>query len=114
MFLKPNIQFIDIEMIITNIIIRYIKNNLLNQRPSNPLSSSENLKTNIINEDHKNRFFNNDIEFFDSFYDDKFNNTRTKMKHVKKKTYFRDIFIFIDRIKNVIKIKKAKLVRNNL
>ena len=36
------------------------------------------------------------------------------MEYTGKKIYFRDIFIFINRIKNVIKIKKAKLLRNNL
>ena len=39
---------------------------------------------------------------------------RVKMKHVEKKTYFYNVFIFIDRIKNVIKVKKTKLMRNNL
>ena len=35
------------------------------------------------------------------------------MKHAEKKTNFRNMFIFIDRIKNVIKMKNAKLFRNN-
>ena len=36
------------------------------------------------------------------------------MKYINKKIYFRDIIIFIDRIKDVIKIKSVKLLRNNL
>ena len=36
------------------------------------------------------------------------------MKYAGKKIYFRNIFIFINRIKNIIKIKKIKLLRNNL
>ena len=36
------------------------------------------------------------------------------MKYTEKKIYFRNIFIFINRIKNVIRVKKVKLLRNNL
>ena len=36
------------------------------------------------------------------------------MKHIEKKTYFHNVFIFIDRIKNVIKVKGAEFMRNNL
>ena len=35
------------------------------------------------------------------------------MKYIKKKTYFRDITIFINRIKNIIRVKDIKLIRNN-
>ena len=103
-------------MIITNVIARYVKNNSLNQKPSRSLNLFENPKTSkvdIINKNYENRFLNSDVEFFNSFYDNKFNNIKIKMKHIKKKTYFCDMLIFIDRIKNIIKIKSAKLFRNN-
>ena len=77
-------------------------------------NSFENLETNVVNKGYENRFFNNDVGFFDFFYDDKFNNIEARIKHVKKKTYFRNVLIFIDRIKNIIKMKDAKLFRNNL
>ena len=32
---------------------------------------------------------------------------------LKKKTYFRNIIIFINKIKNVIKIKNVKFLQNN-
>ena len=32
------------------------------------------------------------------------------MKYTKKEIYFRNIFIFINRIKNIIKIKGVKLL----
>ena len=35
------------------------------------------------------------------------------MKYIKKKTYFRNIIIFINRIKNIIRIKDIKFIRNN-
>ena len=59
-------------------------------------------------------FFNNYIEFFDLFYNKKFKNLIIKMKYTEKKIYFRDIIIFIDRIKNIIRVKDVKLIRNNL
>lgn len=36
------------------------------------------------------------------------------MKYVEKKTYFRDITIFINKIKNIVRVKSVKLLRNNL
>ena len=36
------------------------------------------------------------------------------MKYTGKKICFRNIFIFINRIKNIIKVKEVKLLRNNL
>ena len=58
-------------------------------------------------------FFSNDVDFFDLFYDGKFNNIEVKIKHVKKKIHFRDVIIFINKIKKVIKVKDAELFRNN-
>ena len=36
------------------------------------------------------------------------------MKYIKKEIYFRNIFIFINRIKDVVRVKRVKLLRNNL
>ena len=36
------------------------------------------------------------------------------MKYIKKYIYFRNVFIFIDRVKNVIRVKEIKLLRDNL
>ena len=33
--------------------------------------------------------------------------------HVDKNIYFRNVYIFVDRIKNVIIIKSNKLIKNN-
>ena len=38
---------------------------------------------------------------------------RVEIKYAKKKNYFRNIIIFIDKIKDVIKVKKIELLRNN-
>ena len=113
MFFELDVQFINIEIIIINIIIRYVRNNLLNQKSLNSLNLFENLEASRINaifnkNNETSRFLNNDVGFFNSFYDNKFNNIKTKMKSIRKKTYFRDVFIFINRIKNVIKVKNIK------
>ena len=70
-----------------------IKNNSSNQKSSNLSNSPENPETSkadlIVNENNEtSRFLNNDIGFFNSFYNDKFNNTRAKMKYIKKKRIF--------------------------
>ena len=60
------------------------------------------------------KIFINNIDFFDLFYENKSNNIEIKIKYARKKIYFRNVIIFIDKIKNIIKIKKIELLRNNL
>ncbi len=55
-----------------------------------------------------------DLEFFDSIYDDKILTTAESMQHAGKDIFFRDIHLFIDRVKDIIVIKDAEIVRNNL
>lgn len=95
-----------------------MRDNSLNQGFLDLLSSLGNLEASetnaIVNGDNEIlRFFNSDVGFFDLYYDDKFNNMRAEMKHVEKKTYFYNVLIFINRIKNVVRIKDFKLLRNN-
>ena len=54
------------------------------------------------------------MKFFDSFYDNKSSNIKIEIEYIEKKIYFRDIMIFINRIKNIAKVKNIKLFRNNL
>ena len=37
-----------------------------------------------------------------------------KIEYIKKKIYFKDITIFINRIKNIARVKNIELLRNNL
>ena len=87
-----------------NIIARYTKNNLLNEKSLNLLDSPEASKTDVSNKFNKNRFFNSDIEFSNLFYDGKFNYMKIKIKYAGKETYFRNVFVFINRINIVNKI----------
>ena len=54
------------------------------------------------------------MRFFDSFYNNKSSNIEVEIEHAEKKIYFRDITIFINRIKNIAKVKNIELLRNNL
>ena len=55
-----------------------------------------------------------ELRFFDSLYDEKSAIIDNVIEHFDKNTYFRDIHIFIERIKNIAQIKDDTIVRNNL
>ena len=54
------------------------------------------------------------MRFFDSFYDNKSSDIEAEIEYAGKKIYFRDITIFIDRIKDIARVKSVELLRNNL
>ena len=114
-------EIIDIETIIINTIIKYIRKNPSLQGSFNSFDSFDNskkseiLKINVaIDNNNFSRFQINNVKFFDLFYDEKFNDIETEIKYIEKNTYFRDVIVFIDKIKNVIKMKNDKLLRHNL
>jgi hypothetical protein len=47
-------------------------------------------------------------------YDNKFTFTKEFIEHAEKNIYFRDVHLFVERIKNVAKIKNAAQIRENL
>ena len=56
------------------------------------------------------RFLSSDVGFFDPFYEGKSSDTGAGIKHAGKETYFRDFTMFIDRIKDVARIKGPELL----
>ena len=64
----------------------------------------------IAGNDEINRFHVNDIDFFNLFYDSKTINIVFIIKHFNKNIYFRKIYIFINRIKDVTRIKNNMLL----
>ena len=54
------------------------------------------------------------MRFFDSFYNNKSSNIEAEIEYTRKKIYFRDITIFINRIKNIARVNDIELLRNNL
>ena len=57
------------------------------------------------------RFNSDDVDYFDSFYESKFIDTALIIKHIDKSIFFRDIHIFVDRVKNVVRVKSDTLLR---
>ena len=56
-----------------------------------------------------------ELSFYDFNYDDKtFNNDGASMKHIEKNIYFRNVHLFVIRIKEIAMIKNNQLVKNNL
>ena len=81
---------------------------------SDDSKSSGSAELNELNNNDTSKWNAADLDFFDPFYDDKFANIDDAMKHINKNTYFRDVHLFIERARNVIIIKNAELVRENL
>ena len=77
---------------------------------------SQNTSTlSIDNEvENNNRWNSDEIDFFDSMYDEKFVVIDQVIEHIEKNIYFRNVNDFIDRVKNITNIKNVELIRQNL
>lgn len=60
------------------------------------------------------RFNSDDVGYFDPFYEGKSLDTASAIEHTGKSTFFRDIHVFIDRVKDVARAKGEELLRQNL
>ena len=65
----------------------------------------------ITNNDQK--WNTSEIDFFDFIYEIKFVVIENLIKYFDKNIYFRDVDIFIDRVKNMIVVKNVELFRQN-
>ena len=116
-------QSIDIESIITNAIARYVRDHPPQRgsrgnagppgEPGPPGPPGQDGTAGTRNGSEP-RFVAADVGFFDPFYDGKSSDTAAGMEHTGKDTYFRDVIVFIDRIKDVARVKGAELLRTNL
>lgn len=115
---SSNAQGIDIETVIANAIARYIRENPpvqgLQGPPGPPGDPGAAGAAAATGNNGTPRFQANDVGFFDPFYDGKSSDTGAGIEHAGKDTYFRDVTIFIDRIKDVARVKGSELLRNNL
>ena len=101
-----------------NIINNYVQRHSSQQNQSNQSNSSNNFKSldqNIVFEDNALTFRWNavDIEFFDFFYDDKLIHIDELIVYSIKNIYFRDVYIFINRVNDLIVVKKVESIREN-
>ena len=117
--LNSIIQII-INRIIQSTLQIYIINLLLSQRDERDKreklkKSKANNQNNINNVNNNNRWNVINFNFYNSFYDKKFVTFKTFLiEHFDKNSYFRDIYIFIDKIIELIVIKKIKMIKKNL
>ena len=63
---------------------------------------------------YNNRWNAVDIGFFDFHYDDKTAIIASVIEHAKKNIYFKDVHVFIKRVKDIIIMKKDESIKNNL
>ncbi len=47
-------------------------------------------------------------------YDNKLMSTNEFIKHAKKDTYFKNVHLFLERVKNVARVKNVTQIRKNL
>ena len=82
--------------------------------PSEDLEPQEESELVDNNTDDTKRFNPDDVDYFDSFYESKFIDTIFAIEHIDKNIFFRDIYVFVDRVKNVARAKSNTLLRQNL
>ena len=54
------------------------------------------------------------MDFFDPMFDGKLISIGSSIEHSGKDTYFRDVHLFTDRMKDFVKLKGADIVRDNV
>lgn len=62
----------------------------------------------------KDRWIASDIGFFDPHFNGRSVDTAEAIEHSDKDTYYRDVFVFLDRIKDYAETRSPELVRQNL
>ena len=60
--------------------------------------------------DRVNRFNSNNINYFDLFYESKSINIISIIEYIRKSIFFRDIYIFLNRVKNIARVKSDILL----
>ena len=82
---------------------------------SKQLKSSESVDfvdDNIV--DDFNRFVVKKLKFFDFNYDDKSTSIDASLENINENTIFRDVHVFVNRIKNFVNTQNVELIRDNL
>ena len=97
-----------------------MQRNLSQQNQSNQQNSSKNFESldqNVVvvtNNTSTSRWNAIDVKFFDFFYDDKSMHIDKSIIHFVKNIYFRDVYIFIDKVNDLIIVKSFESIRENL
>ncbi|KAL2038847.1 hypothetical protein N7G274_008369 [Stereocaulon virgatum] len=97
---------LDLDIIISNAIARFLREN---QIPQGPPGRPASPRLHGSYWPQSPRFNPGDIGFLDPFYGNKSADTGPTMEHTGKETFFRDVIVFIDRIKDVARAKGTEL-----
>ena len=103
-----DIDFIEQQWIAFQTFINDLRNN--SQKSQNERSEWKEFE---LSENENKRWNFDEINFFDSMYDGKSVIIENFIEHIRKDIYFRDVHLFIERIKDMIIIKSAKMIKNN-
>ena len=87
------------------------QNSANNENLSRFQSPSEKIEV-TMNESNRWNFGN--IEFFDLNFEEKSVATEEPLKHSNKNTYYKDVHVFVKRIKEMTIVLKTKMVKRNL
>ena len=60
------------------------------------------------------RFNSKKINFFNFLLNNKFAFIESSMKHINDDTIFRDVYLFITRVKNFVVVHETEMIRKNL
>ena len=112
-----NFDFIEQQLNTLKVLIELISNKISDSFES--LDSSESSESADIasfanNDDYDHRFNSAEIDLFDLLYDNKSIAIDDSIELADKNTYIRDVYLFIDRVEDMTRIRNSKLVRNNL
>jgi hypothetical protein len=67
----------------------------------------------IVN-NRSRRWNSDDIEFFDSNFEEKFAFTNETVTHAEKDIYYRDVYVFVEQVKEMTIMIESKIVKKNL
>ncbi len=77
-------------------------------------ASSSTATTSTNTKIRQKRWNSDDIDFFDSNFDEKFAFTDETVTHAEKDTYYKDVHVFVERIKKMIIMLEFEIIRKNL
>ena len=108
-FTKKNIQ-----RIVDKVIANYVQQHSSLSKSQDERDSPNLNELNDVNIDDTSRFQSKKLNFFNFTYQDKSIFDVSTLKNFEKKTIYRDVFIFINRIKHFAITHDVELIRNNL
>ena len=92
-------------------VVEFVKS--IKQSKQSKLSKSIDLIDDNIVDDF-NRFVIKKLKFFHFNYDDKSASIDSSLKNINENTIFRDVHVFVNRIKNFVNTQNVEIIRNNL